>query len=221
MCPGLARPFLRNISGISRFSLNLLRRSPVIVIERMENGNVSSDDDLMRAFQSGDVEAFEKLVERWRGPLWAFASGMTSDPATVDDIVQETFVRIYEQHRDYIATGRFRPWIYTIARNLCRDRFRQPTVRSLDLDAPLILWSRLDGTTRRARSEAGQDRGDRIGRIARAAEDLSEPMREVVLLKYYHGLKAKEIAEVAGCPVGTVKSRLHYALKRIERMVAD
>ena len=180
-----------------------------------------TDDDLMRKFQEGDVEAFEELLGRYQAPLAAFAEGLTGDPGGADDVVQETFVRVYEQRADYIPTGRFRAWIYTIARNLCRDRFRCPAPVPFNLDIPLVLWSGLkrrpetDGWAERA------ERSDRLRKIGQAATQLADPQKEAVMLKYYHGLGVKEIAEVQGCPVGTVKSRLHYALRRIEQMVSE
>ena len=65
------------------------------------------------------------------------------------------------------------------------------------------------------------ERSDRLRKIGQAATQLADPQKEAVMLKYYHGLGAKEIAEVRGCPVGTVESRLHHALRRIEHMVSE
>ncbi len=128
-------------------------------------------------------------------------------------------MRVYEERRDYIPMGRFRAWIYTIARNLCCDRFREPRPVRFDLDMPLILWSGVDPTSAYASwQETAAD--ERLAKIGQAAEQLPPLMREAVTLKYYHALKLKEIAQVQDCPVGTVKSRLHYALKRMARMVA-
>lgn len=180
-----------------------------------------TDDDLMRALQSGDAGAFEMLVERYRHRLSAFVSGMAHDPATVDDVVQETFIRVYEGRGDYIPTGHFKAWAYTIARNLCMDRFRRPVVRSLDLNMPLVLWSWPGGGADGQPADEWAARDEQLERIRKAAENLSGPMREVVRLKYYHGLKLKEIAEITGSPLGTVKSRLHHALKRIRKMIAE
>lgn len=179
----------------------------------------ASDDCLMQAFQGGDVDAFEELVRRYRGRLAAFAESQLHDPSAADDVVQETFLRVYQEHRDYIPRGRFRAWAYTIARNLCRDRFRALARRRYDPDMPLILLTGL------AREGDGPDRDEeeewRLERVRSAAAELPEPMRQVVQLKYYHGLTAREIAELQDCPVGTVKSRLHYALKRIGAVVQE
>jgi RNA polymerase sigma-70 factor (ECF subfamily) len=178
----------------------------------------ASDDDLMRAFQEGDTPAFEELVRRYRARLAAFAQSHLRDASAADDVVQETFVRVYEEHRDYIPRGRFKAWVYTIARNLCCDRFRATARTTFDLDMPIILWTGLgqaDGEPPAAEDEPDE----RLTRIRAAADELPEPMRETVQLKYYHGLKAREIAQIQDCPLGTVKSRLHYALKRIGEAV--
>lgn len=187
----------------------------------MATGNERPDDELMRAFQNGEVDAFEALFERYRSPLSAFALGSTGEPATAEDVAQETFIRVYEQHKEYVPTGHFRAWIYTIARNLCCDRFREPVLVGLDLDIPLVLWSGHRRSEETARWKEKTEHSERMGRLGQGVDQLPPPMREVVTLKYYHGLKAREIAEVQDCPVGTVKSRLHYALKRLGEIISD
>jgi RNA polymerase sigma-70 factor (ECF subfamily) len=176
------------------------------------------DDQWMREFQEGDVPAFEELLARWRGPLLALARSLTEDWATADDIVQETFVRVYEQRREYIPSGRFPSWICTIARNLCYDKLREPAPLALEPDMPLVLWLGASGGRPEPATESVAD--ERLAQVERAAEKLPPPMREAVMLKYYHGLKIKEIAEIQDCPAGTVKSRLHYARKRMEELVS-
>ncbi|KPJ69668.1 MAG: hypothetical protein AMS14_11410 [Planctomycetes bacterium DG_20] len=180
-----------------------------------------SDDGLMRAFQRGDVGAFETLVRRYHAPLTAFTESLTGDPSEADDVVQMTFVKVYEHYRDYIPMGRFRAWIYAVARNLCMDTLRQPRPASLDLDMPLVLWSGTRGYVERTSNEAWAERSAQLNQIRRAADRLPAAMKEAVELKYVHGLKAREIAEVQKCPVGTVKSRLHRALQRLGQMVGS
>jgi RNA polymerase sigma-70 factor (ECF subfamily) len=180
-----------------------------------------SDDDLMRDFQAGNVEAFEELVGRYHAPLYAFADRFVGDRSAADDVVQEAFLRVYEERADYIASGHFRAWLYTIARNLCLDRLRRRDFLPLDLDMPLILWSGLRRTPEVEGWEEETERSMRLEAIGRAANELPARQREAVLLKYYHGLKVDEIAEVQECPAGTVKSRLHYGLRAIRKIVAD
>ena len=180
-----------------------------------------SDDDLMRAFQGGEVEAFEALVARYQKPLAVFVHSRTAESATTDDIVQETFIRVYEHHRDYIPSGRFRAWVYAIARNLCCDKSREPTFRSFDLDMPVLLWSGLRPVSHGPGIDEGAGDSERLERVSQAAELLRPLMREAVILRYYHGLKLAEIAEVQDCPVGTVKSRLHYAVRRMKKSLSS
>ncbi len=177
-----------------------------------------TDDELMQRVQGGDAGAFEDLVGRYRAAPRAFADRMTGDGAAAEDIVQETFVRVYEERGEYIAMGHFRAWIYTISRNLCHDRFREPTLLSFDPDMPLALLvgvASIDGRSWEPASDA-----DRLDQVGRAAKGLPDAMWEAVELKYYHGLKIREIAQVLDCPPGTGKSRLHYALKQMARTLS-
>jgi len=186
----------------------------------MDQQDAQTDDDLMAEFQGGSVAAFEELVRRYQARLTVYAETMTADGPAADDVAQETFVRVFEQRREYVASGHFRAWIYKIARNLCVDRFREPALFSLDVDVPLLLWSGLKRTEDVSEQLRKLEESEQLARLGREARRLPGPMRDVVLLRYYHGLKTREIADVIGCPVGTVKSRLHYALERLQRMVS-
>ena len=171
-----------------------------------------SDDDLMRAYQAGDVDAFEELVRRYRTRLTAFAAQRLGDRGLAEDFVQETFLRVWQGAGDYIPMGRFRAWLYTIARNLCTNSLAGAR-RHLGLtpDAPMILWTwELEKP-----AEEGVEAEELHQRLEQAAATLPEKQRRAVMLRYYHGLSMGEIAEVEGCPAGTVKSRLHHALKRL------
>ncbi len=203
------------------FPLNDPGGCAVVIVMAMDPAGSKTDDELMRDFQGGDVGAFEELVRRYRARLYAFAESMTHDPGAADDVVQETLVTVFEQQADYIPMGRFRAWVYTIARNLCRDRFREPSPVRFSADMPLILWSGVARTRGAERWSQETERTERLERVGEAAGELPKPQREAVMLKYYHGLKLREIAEIQGCPLGTAKSRVHYGLKAIENIVSD
>jgi RNA polymerase sigma-70 factor (ECF subfamily) len=165
-----------------------------------------TDEELMVQLQAGSERALETLVERWRAPLFGFLV-RRSPPADADDLFQETWLRVVRARRRFDPRRRFSTWLFQIANNLCRDRFRR------------------GGTAARARAALAEARAS--GAVAPAADPslridlarrlatLPERLREVLVLRYYRDLGESEIAELLGIPAGTVKSRLHAALRAL------
>lgn len=184
-------------------------------LEQVNGYSGTSDDDLMRAFQTGDVDAFEELVNRYRRPLTAFVTGILGDAGLAEDFAQEAFIRVWQEASDYLPMGRFRGWLYAIARNLCLNSLAGAH-RHLGLtpDAPMVLWTWTEGSP--APDEGRSDeKEDLLREMETKTHSLPEKQKRVVLLRYYHGLSLEEIAETEDCPLGTVKSRLHHALARL------
>jgi RNA polymerase sigma-70 factor (ECF subfamily) len=166
-----------------------------------------TDEELMVQLQAGSESALETLVERWRAPLFGFLV-RRSAPADADDLFQETWLRVVRARRRFDPRRRFSTWLFQIANNLCRDRFRR------------------GGTAARARAVLAEapapDAEDPSLRIdlARRLAALPERLREVLVLRYYRDLGESEIAELLGIPAGTVKSRLHAALRALREAEA-
>lgn len=172
-----------------------------------------SDEDLMKQVRSGDRQAFDELMQRYQQPLLNFFQrmGVIHD---AEDMVQDTFVKLYQSRKRYKQTAGFKTFIYTIARRVSIDRhrkkMRRPEVEYDDaLETPHDL----------SRSPAGTA-ADRID-VAEALLKLPETMRPVVILSVMEGLTMKEAAEVLGIPEGTVKSRLFHALKQLRNIITD
>jgi len=211
--------------------LNLAHRIVFKGIEEVQRqvtetgSRAASDDDLMRACQEGDVDAFEVLVSRYRRKLHVFITHIIGDEGLAEDFLQETFLRVYLEASDYLPMGRFRGWLYTIARNLSLNSLNYAARhRGLTPDAPMILWN-WEAAADAPAENSWESKEELLREVAARAEGLSEKHRHVVLLRYFHGLSIAEIAEVEECPVGTVKSRLHHAIKelryKIRRPVTD
>ncbi len=182
----------------------------------MRDSARDDDQSLVRRVQQGDAAALDRLVERYHGPLSQFLERMLGDAEVAREVTQETFLRMMRAIARYRPEARFTTWLYTIASNLARDELRrrqhrQDRLRPLDdadheeLAAPP-----------RAVDEAALDAVVRED-VRRALSCLSAEHRAVVILHYYQGLGYQEIAEVCGCTVGTVGSRLHYAVKHLRR----
>jgi len=184
----------------------------------------------MLAFKSGDARAFSTLVTRHRGSVFNFILRYTNHRQRAEDLLQETWLKVVRSAAEYQPKARFTTWVFTIARNLCVDSARKEHYRKTDsLDAPVAGGDDPDG---RVLGEMVQDHDgaspDRAAHnvrlrpmIENALQSLPDEQREVFLLREYHGVGFKEIAEVTGVNENTVKSRMRYALEGLRRRLAE
>jgi RNA polymerase sigma-70 factor (ECF subfamily) len=186
-----------------------------------------TDESLMLRYQEGDRAAFGVLVKRHQGPLFNFAFRQVRVPQLAEDVVQETFVRVVQNAADFKHEARFTTWVYTITRNLCIDQLRKRALRkhpSLDQasgeegDGPTLGEQTADPRASVEREATGTELKERI---ARAVGTLPDEQREVFLMREVVNLPFKEIAEITGVPENTVKSRMRYALERLQEALAE
>jgi RNA polymerase sigma-70 factor (ECF subfamily) len=163
-----------------------------------------SDEELIGAVAGGDEQALETLCGRYQRPLYGFIARHTGG-RDVDDLYQETWLRVVRAAARFDRTRRFSTWLFQIAVNLCRDWHRRPPLEAAE---PSEGERRVGTHDPGARVEARLD-------AERLLACLPEPQRSVVILRYYQGFGEAETAEILGCPEGTVKSRLHNALARM------
>jgi len=177
-----------------------------------------TDEDLALGVQQGNTNDLATLVERHHGPLLGFLYRTTGgDRALAEDLVQETFLRVFCAIRQYRYPRPFKPWLYAIAVNLARDHYKRAEVRRTDVVPDEVLWNVAD-----PRDDHPEDRvvADAEARqVAAAVMALPAHQREAVILRYYQGLSLAEVAGALGVPVGTVKSRLHLGLRRLRTIL--
>ena len=173
---------------------------------------------LLARIQDGEKEAFAELVRLYQKKIFTLAYGFFRDRDDALEIVQETFMRVYEKIDSYRPDHSLQSWIYRLAHNLCVDYYRKyakkrkledgfdriPDRQLASADNPQTAWE-----SRRI-TEA----------IERAVQNLSQRQREVFGLKYHQGMKLYQVAETMAISLGTVKALHHRALKRIRREVA-
>lgn len=165
----------------------------------------STDEDLARRVQRGDADAFGALVERYEAKLLRYGTKFLSNPEDVADLVQDAFIRAYQNIRSFDPSLRFSPWMYRIAHNefvsALRKRSRNP-VTFLDFDA-LVSHPAYDDPAPREREQK-----EMRALIDAGLERISPKYREVLVLYYLEELSYKEIADVLQVPVSTVGIRL-------------
>ena len=180
----------------------------------MGEGSEPTDEELFAAWLAGDERAFERLFARWQTPLARHLERMLDDAAAADDLVIETFFRLH-RHRDRVRRDApLKPFVWTIARNLARNRIRMQR---------LWGWLPLAAVEQgRAAPQAAPAASDEVqARVAAAFAALPAAQREACSLRVLGELSLDEIASVTGASVGTVKSRLFYGLRRLRELLGD
>ncbi|MBE0409907.1 MAG: sigma-70 family RNA polymerase sigma factor [Anaerolineales bacterium] len=171
-----------------------------------------TDEALFNGLRNGEQDCLVEMVARFHAPLFKYLYRVTGNQQTAEDLVQEAFIRVIKFQGETPVS--FKAWAYTIARNLARDYFRSATYRqeaSDNMDAEV----RLTGSTISTVELAALEADERI-EVSRALQRLPNDQREVLVLRFYHDLRLEEIAEITSSPLGTVKSRLYHALKKLK-----
>ncbi len=171
-----------------------------------------SDEELVAAFQRGELSAFDTLVLRWDGKIRGAIYRILGSEDEARDLCQEAFLKAYRALPGFKGQARFSSWLYQIALNLCRDRMRRRRGRVfISLDDP-------DGPESNQRPDPGPgalelvESMDISRMMAGAVADLPEDQRVVIVLKEYQDLTFLEISEVLDVPLSTVKTRLYRGL---------
>ncbi len=182
---------------------------------------------LVELAKQGDDEAFGILVDEYKGKIYNYVSRMLHDPTEAEDVAQEVFIRAYENLMGFRGAASFQTWLYRIASNLAIDAARarnRRDVGAFSLDRPVATD---DGQLERElptgeRGPDGQVESTELQEIvAEALTELSPKLRMVISLFDIEGLSYREIADVLGCPVGTVKSRLFNARNQLRQILAS
>jgi len=193
----------------------------------MKRDSSQTDEELLLRYrETGQADLFSELVHRYERELFSYLRRYLGDAEMAEDAFQAAFLQVHLKCQQYEPGRAFRPWLYTIATNQAIDsqrRNRRHRMVSLDRtggseeaeqSGKLVdLLVSLD-----ADPSAGASTQERREWVQQAVDDLPEPMRQVVQLVYYQGLKYREAADVLEIPVGTVKSRLHTAIMKLSEI---
>jgi len=182
----------------------------------------STDEELVARSQGGDVESFNQLILRWERPIYALAYRVIGRDEDARDVCKETFLRAFRALPGFRGQAKFSSWIYRIALNLCRDwirRQRRAPVSQIPEDMDLGELAAQPGA-----SETVEDlviRRQLTGLVESAMSTLPEEQRTAIILKEYHGMTFQEIADLQGCPLSTVKTRLYQGLSVLRKRLEE
>jgi RNA polymerase sigma-70 factor (ECF subfamily) len=173
---------------------------------------------LITRAKRGDLEAFESLYEMHKASIYRTALAITGDSLAAEEILQETFLRAFKHINNVREGVSLSPWLYRIAVNLAYDRAarRRRWLAALNgIIEPLV-------TSAVASPEQMVEERELYELVYEAINKLKFKQRATLVLFYLHDFSLVEIAEIMDCPVGTVKSRLHYARENLRReLLAD
>ncbi len=183
----------------------------------MNNDYKLSDEELIRRFQAGDEAAFEEIIHRYANRLMNFAYRFLLDMEEAEDIVQDTFLKVYQNRYAYKEIAKFSTWIYTITANLAKTVLRKRRNRRL------FYFSRLSPTEKEIEFPAPEPipqtkiegQYDKKA-IQKAILKLPEHFRTAIILRDIQELSYEEIGNIINAPLGTVKSRINRARLRLQ-----
>jgi RNA polymerase sigma-70 factor (ECF subfamily) len=192
----------------------------IVLVDRMEEtmagGGAELDpvglQALARGATLGDPQAFTEIVQRYKGSVFGLCRRYVSE-ADAEDLAQETFVRAFVHRERFDSTRPLKPWLLTIARNLCIDRLRSHEQRhGAETDVIAIA-------DRSAGAEQAVATRQELELLARGLEQLAEGPREAIALYHLEQLSYREMSEVLGVPIGTVMTWLYRGRKRLRELI--
>jgi len=177
-----------------------------------------TDEELVDRAKGGDADSFNQLILRWERPIYALAYRVIGREEDARDVCQDTFLRAFRALPGFKGEAKFSSWLYRIALNLCRDWIRRqrrtPTVQMPEGVDPVEMV----GEQGPAESiEELVSRRELSAVVEEAMALLPEEQRTAIVLKEYHGMTFQEIADLQGCPLSTVKTRLYQGLSVLRR----
>ncbi len=173
------------------------------------------DSVLIRRLSAGDEEALGTLMDRYGGALLHFAHRLTGDLQLAEEIWQDTMLKAWQQASSFRVDGHLKAWLFRVARNNAIDHMRKKRLPTEEYTVCLETAA----TTHRPEREA--ERSWLSAEVFEAIEELPSAYREVIDLRFFHQLCYQEISQVLGIPLGTVKSRLNYAIQRLTKILRE
>jgi RNA polymerase sigma-70 factor, ECF subfamily len=181
-----------------------------------------SDEDLIRRFQDGDIYAFDAIVNRYKDQLLNFAYRFLNNQEEAEDVVQETFLRIFRNKHAYRQIAKFSTWVYTITGNLAKTELRKRKRRKYVYITDMGFDDReYEIADAHANTEKEVEGLFQEKYIQKAIQELSPRFRQVILLVDVQELPYEEVSKIMQVPLGTVKSRVNRARLKLQAKLGD
>jgi RNA polymerase sigma-70 factor (ECF subfamily) len=177
-----------------------------------------TDEELVARSRGGDVDSFNQLIMRWERPIYALAYRVIGREEDARDVCQEAFLRAFRALPGFKGQAKFSSWLYRITLNLCRDwirRQRRTPVAQMPEDVDAVEFASESGPIETIEDLVARRELSDV--VAEAMALLPEEQRTAIILKEYHGMTFQEIADLQGCPLSTVKTRLYQGLTVLRR----
>ncbi|MDQ3280725.1 MAG: RNA polymerase sigma factor [Acidobacteriota bacterium] len=172
-----------------------------------------NDQELMRIVQAGDYSPASEIYDRYSGRIYNFAFRFLKNAEAAEDAVQEVFVKMMKHAHQFHGDAKLSTWLFSITANWCRDYLRKAENRSKESDDVLV---ELPTPSEHAPDRRLEQRENET-RIRKALQALTPEQREAILLSRYQGLSYAEIAQIAGCSEGAVKTRVFRAMETLKK----
>ncbi|MFC1538804.1 RNA polymerase sigma factor [Candidatus Latescibacterota bacterium] len=187
-------------------SMNIDKKEPI------------SDKDILFRIINDDLEAFEILVDRYKNRLINFVYRFVKDFDVADDIVQETFLRVFKHRHNYKAIANFSTWIFTIAGNLAKSELRRrKRWNFLSVDSINETEKKFELPDEGIKPDRATSVSILDEYIQKSIDSLQNKYKESLILRDIEGMSYKQIAKITKVPVGTVKSRVNRARKKLQK----
>ncbi|OQW96044.1 MAG: hypothetical protein BWK79_00245 [Beggiatoa sp. IS2] len=172
----------------------------------------SDDEQMMYRIQQGDHQAFRRLVEQHLNPLYRFVRRMLGTPTDADDIVQETFIKVWRNaHQWQVGKAKLSTWLHSIAHHCCIDSYRQNSGTLVDLEEVADIAA--------PETSSGIYQTEILDYVGNALRKLPERQRSAILLCYYQGFSNQETAEILNISVTALESLLARARKALKQQL--
>lgn len=189
----------------------------VKLLDKNKSQFLYTDETLISRFQSGDENAYIELVNRYKDKLINFVFYFLKDEEHAEDIVQETFIRLYEKKHYYKPIAKFSTWIYTIARNLANTELRKKSRNKILYLSQMNNHKKdYDLKSKEPELNSKMENEFLMKEIHIAIDKLPENYKSVIILRDIQGIGYEQISKIVGVPLGTVKSRINRARLQLQ-----
>jgi RNA polymerase sigma-70 factor, ECF subfamily len=174
-----------------------------------------SDQELMKLVQAGDVSPAGEIFDRYSARIYNFTFRFLKSSQAAEDATQEVFLKMLKHAQQFHGDAKLSTWLFSIAANLCRDYLRKSDNRAKEPEETLLSLPALTDSP-----ELTLEKRENEQRVQRALELLTPEQREAILLSRYQGLSYAEIAQIAGCSEGAVKTRVFRAMETLKKALS-